>query len=269
MYIFRCGKKQNPEQKKNISCKCSNLVCYFVFSWRMCTVFAIVQYFNRLCEIIHSAYLIGPTNDSQQFTPKRDCLWILLISKIHKTWKLVYEIKTQHKTEYEEQKKKLYVTFVPQLTYDWHGMNESYGRWIEIRMLLNAVCRLCLLVCVCVVQHGSLSNVAAIVAFFFRLRSVLRVYENEALSTVQPFLFAYVCCDCCLLCCCCFVWFWIWCHARCVSICYCCFRYCKWIALRTQAYYCKVPHVFIMRSIRTHTIFMECDRLNAARERQR
>lgn len=41
---------------------------------------------------------------------------------------------TQHKWSKENRrttKKLVYVRFVPQLTNDWHGVNESYGRWIK------------------------------------------------------------------------------------------------------------------------------------------
>lgn len=131
-------RERNKSGKKN-SCKSSN---WFIYGGACAPFFAIVQLFYF--HLNYSLVLIGP----QMIHINEIVLWIYvcwLITKFFCCLKLCTKWKTQHKNEYEEQKK-IYVTFVPLLTYDWHGMNESYGRWIEIWMRCVGFVYLCMYV---------------------------------------------------------------------------------------------------------------------------
>lgn len=196
--------------------------------------------------------------------------------------------------------KNVYVRFVPQLTNDWHGVNESYGRWIKHviecgllslfahfnRSFSHRFFSVCILlgacVCRCMWCSGSFSHsrCAAIVAFVFRLdllgALLLCVWECAFFACVLVCSFSLSRCRCFiglsfttrLLC--------VYSFSTRVHVCaFICavFRYCCSLSLmvcalqvshRTQAYYCKVPHAIFYHAFDTeHTSsFMECDRFD-------
>lgn len=90
--------------------------------------------------------------------------------------------KTQNWKNKYEQRKKIYVTFIPLLTYDWHGMSESYGPLDH-----DIGCGRC--DCVCTLplsQHSS--------SVFFADWRVCTLHTVHGEWAVQ--LFANACCVC-------------------------------------------------------------------------